>query len=84
MELAASIGLAAAALGLGLIIQSRILADSPDRLPLLARRLRILAYAIAIPLWIILVVIGVIWPAIADSYISIGVILIILAITLLI
>lgn len=84
MELAASIGLSALVLGLSLIIQSRILLDSPDKLALLAKRLKILALAIATPLGILLTVVGFIWSAIADSYISVGVVLIILAITLLI
>jgi len=84
MVLVASIGLSLAVLGLSLIIQSRILLDSPDKLPLLAKRLRVCAYAIAIPIGIVLTVIGFIWPRIADSYISVGVILIVLAITLLI
>jgi len=82
MELLASIGLAMAVLGLSLIIQSRILRDSPDRWPVLARRLRILAFTVSIPIGIILVVIGFLLPAFADSYISVGAILIIVAITL--
>lgn len=83
MVLAASIGLAAAALGLSLMIQSRILLDPPDRLPLLGRQLRLLAIP-AVPIGIILVVMGIICPAHINSFISVGVVLIILAITLLI
>ena len=79
-----AIGLAMAVLGLNLIIQSRILLDNDEKLTALSKQLRKLTYFIAIPLGVILSVIGIIMPAFMESFISVGVTLIILAITMLI
>ena len=84
MELAGSIALATAALALGLIITSRILLSTPEQLGLLANQVQKLAVRIAIPLGIILVVVGFIWFPCIDSFIAVGVTLIIISIALLV
>lgn len=84
MELAGSIALLTAALALGLIIESRILCSTPEQLNLLAKQIQKLAIRVAIPLGIILIVVGSIWFPFIGSFIAVGVTLIIIAITLLV
>lgn len=84
MELAGSIALASAALALSLIITSRILLSTPEQLGLLANQVQKLAVRIAIPLGMILVVVGFIWFPGIGSFIAVGVTLIIISITLLV
>ncbi len=79
-----AIGLAVAVLGLNLIIQSRILLDNDEKLMVLRKQLRKLTYFVAIPIGVALSVIGIIMPAFMESFISVGVTLIILSITMLI
>ncbi len=84
MELVGSIALATAVLALGLKIESSILLSTPEQLRLLANRVQKLGIRVAIPLGIILIVVGFIWFPGIGSFIAGGVILIIIAITLLV
>ena len=79
-----AIGLAMAVLGLNLIIQSRILLDNDEKLMALSKQLRKLTCFVAIPIGIILSVIGITMPTFMESFVSVGVTLIILSITMLI
>lgn len=79
-----AVGLAIAVLGLTLIIQSRILLDSDQRLVRLSKQLKTLAYFVAIPIGIILSIIGLVMPTFMESFVSVGVNFIILSITMLI
>ena len=82
--LSATLGIAAAILGLNLMIESKMLTLPQDKLPGLGRTLRLLALSMATPIGIILVAVGFIWWALATPFISVGFTLIIIAITLLV
>ena len=82
--LSATLGIAAAILGLNLMIESKMLTLPQDKLPGLGRTLRLLALSMATPIGIILVAVGFIWGALATPFISVGFTLIIIAITLLV
>lgn len=84
MELVGSIGLATAALALGLFIESRILLSTPEQLNLLAKQIQKFATRMVIPLGIVLIVVGSIWFPYIGSFIAVGVTLIIIAVTLLV
>jgi uncharacterized membrane protein len=79
-----AIGIAMAALGLNLIIQSRLLLDNDEKLMILSKQLKKLSFFIAIPIGVALSVFGILMPAFMESFISVGVTLIILSITMLI
>ena len=79
-----AIGIAMAALGLNLIIQSRLLLDNDEKLMILSKQLKKLSFFIAIPIGVALSVFGILMPNFIEPFVSIGVTLIILAITMLI
>jgi len=81
LNLAASIGLAMAALGLNLIILSRALLISNDRLPMFGRTVKRCSYGL-LALGVLLTIVGVLVPGYIISFISVGVMLILLAIAL--
>lgn len=81
LNLIASIGLAMAVLGLTLIIQSRTLLVPSDRLPLLGRKLKTWSYILG-PLGALLVLIGIFVFGNNISFISVGMMLILLAVAL--
>ena len=71
-------------LGLSLIIQSRVLLDDDDKLTKLGKQLRKLAYLVSIPIGFVLVIIGFLMPIFMESFVSVGVVLIIVSITMLV
>ncbi len=79
-----AIGLAMATLGLNLIIQSRLLLDRDEKLLVLSRQLKKLTYFVAIPIGVALSVFGILMPTFMEPFVSVGVTLIVLAITMLI
>ena len=79
-----SIGLAMSVLGLSLIIQSRVLLSGDDKLTKLGKQLRKLAYSVSIPIGFVLVIIGFLMPVFMESFVSVGVVLIIVSITMLV
>lgn len=82
--LSTTLGLAAAILGLNLMIESKILMLPQERWPALGKTLRLLALIVAVPIGIGLVVVGFIWESLMASFVSVGFTLIIVAITLLV
>jgi len=82
--LSATLGLAAAILGLNLMIESKMLMLPQDRWPALGRILRLLALLVAAPIGIGLAVVGFIWQSLMTPFVSVGFSLIIVAITLLV
>ena len=72
-----------AILGLSLIIQWRILLGDNDKRIELGKQLLKLAYAGCIPIGVALSLIGLLEPAFMESFVPVGVVLIILSITLL-
>lgn len=79
-----AVGLAMAVLGLTLIIQSRILLDSDQRLVRLSKQLKKLTYFATIPIGVILSIIGFAMPTFMESFVSVGVSFIVLSVTMLI
>jgi len=79
-----SIGLTMSVLGLSLIIQSRVLLDGDDKLTKLGKQLKKLAYLVSIPIGFVLVIIGFLMPVFMESFLSVGVVLIIVSITILV
>ena len=82
--LSGTIGLAMAVPGLNLIVQSRLLLDSDERLVVLRKQLRRLSHFVAIPLGVALSVFGMLIPTFMESFVAVGVTLIALAISMLI
>jgi len=81
MTVAASTVLALVVFALATLIQSRILLDPMDRLPSLGRKLRRLSYVLA-ALAISLLAAGLVVSGLSDSYVSVGVTLLIVAVSL--
>jgi len=82
--LSATLGIAAAILGLNLMIESKMLTLPQDKWPSLGRTLKSLALKVATPIGIVLVAIGFICWNLSTPFISVGFSLIIVAITLLV
>ena len=72
MFVSASVGLAILVLGISFMVQSRVLLDPPDRLPLLGRRLQLLLF-VFFPTGIALLIFGLVVPDFFNSYVSVGV-----------